>query len=494
MPRTSTTGIDYTSKDYEAFRNMMLKALDIKMPEYTDRRQSDAGIVILELNAQALDIISYYQDIIANEAFLATEEQRSNALKWCKMLGYTPRAATPAKFKQVFKLSSIQPTDTLIPQGTIVKTVGSTSEAEVRFETESDLIIPAGKLGDELDSNNEYMYTVTVVQGTSVEGEMLGSSTGVASQEFTLNYTPVIVDSVAIVINEGSGFERWTRVDSFTDSTPTSRHYMVTISDNDEAVITFGDGVFGKIPAKFTNGIYCNYRVGGGTNGNVSANKITVLGSNLALVSTTFNPDLAYEEGFDKETLEEIKVNAPIAYRTLWGALTLDDFSGVIKANFPQVQYAAAEVVKEDPDNIRIYLYLYDEKPLTQALKDEILLSFDENEGGRKIVGAKDILLEYAVFVPVDLECVLVVKDRYSRATVEGEVKNFLEYYFKKGNYPFNQELSFSELVADIMSPNNGINGIKSFKFLTDVDIMAPALGEIFTLNSLTFNTTGGVE
>ena len=148
MSRLPTNGIDYTSKDYESYRNDMIKQLGIKMPEYTDIRQSDAGIVILELLAQGLDILSYYQDVIANEAFLVTEEQRSNALKWCKMLSYTPKASTPAEFTQVFVLSSIQETDTVIPRGTVVKTQGTPTEPSVYFETQSDLTIPAGALGN----------------------------------------------------------------------------------------------------------------------------------------------------------------------------------------------------------------------------------------------------------------------------------------------------------------------------------------------------------
>ena len=242
MARIPTQGIDYTSKDYEAFRNMMIKELAVKMSEYTDTRQSDAGIVIIELNAQGLDILSYYQDAIANESFLVTEEQRNNALKWCQMLSYVPRNSTPARLKQIFVLSSPQSEDVTIPAGTVVKTVSSSAENEIVFETESDLIIPAGKLGNEKSDGENYDYTVNVVQGITVSGELLGSSTGTSNQSFMLNYTPVIVDSIKVLINEGSGFEQWTRVDNFVDSSPTSKHYTVSINDNDEATISFGDG------------------------------------------------------------------------------------------------------------------------------------------------------------------------------------------------------------------------------------------------------------
>ena len=195
MSRVPTKGIDYTSKDYESFRNDMIKQLGIKMPEYTDISQSDAGIVILELLAQGLDVISYYQDVLANEVFLSTAEQRSNVLKWCKILGYIPKESTPSEFTQVFVLSSVQDTDTIIPAGTKVKTQSSSTESEIYFETASDLVIPAGKLGNEMQ-DGKYLYTVKVVQGVSVSGEFLGSSTGSKDQSFKLNYTPVILEGV----------------------------------------------------------------------------------------------------------------------------------------------------------------------------------------------------------------------------------------------------------------------------------------------------------
>lgn len=494
MARVPTQGIDYTNKDYEAFRAMMLKELGIKMPEYTDKRQSDAGVVILELLSQGLDILSYYQDVIANEVYLSTAEQMNSVLKWCYMLGYIPRYASPAKFKQVFVLSSVQATDTVIPKGTVVKTVKSSVEEEVRFETVKNLVIPAGKKGDEKDTSGEYLYTVDVVQGTSVLGELLGSSNNTPNQKFTLNYSPVIADSVEIRVNEGEGFERWTRVDSFVESEPTSKHYTLVIGDNDKATITFGNGVFGKIPLRFTNGIYCDYRIGGGIAGNVGANKITSLGSNLALVARTFNPDTAFEYGQDKESIEEIKVNAPHAIRTTWGALTLEDFSAVICTNFPEVVQSISDRSTSDIDDLYVYLLLKDNMPITDTFRDRVLSLFNENEEGRKIVGAKTIFIEPATLVPLTFEGRLVVHDYYPKDEVEQQIRDFVENYFAIGNYPFAKELSLTELSAQIMNPSNAISGVKSFRFTKpSSDILTPQTNEIYTLGSLTFDTTGGV-
>ena len=491
MSRVPTKGIDYTSKDYESYRNDMIKQLGIKMPEYTDIRQSDAGIVILELLAQGLDVISYYQDVIANEAFLVTEEQRSNALKWCKMLSYIPKASTPAEFTQVFVLSSAQDTDTVIPIGTVVKTQGTAIEPSVYFETKSDLVIPAGALGNEMQGD-KYLYTVKVVQGISVSSEIIGSSTGSPNQRFKLNYSPVILDSISILINEGNGFELWNRVDNFVDSTATSRDYIVDIDDNDEATIIFGDGVFGKIPKIFDSGIYCNYRVGGGSQGNVGANKIVLLDSNIALVNSTFNPYTADIEGQDKESLEEIKRNAPIAHRTPWGAVTINDFADVVKANFLEVDKARSYATGGSDNDVDIYVLLKNDADISPKLEEDVFDMFDENKGGRKIIGAGAVALIPAIKTPVNITATLAVKPRYDFESVKAKIVDFLTDYFAVGNRDFETELSFSELSAEIMNPDNAIEGIRFFKITSPtVDVLTPGQGVIHTLGNLTI-TNGG--
>lgn len=493
MSRVPTEGIDYTSKDYESYRNDMINQLRVKMPEYTDIRQSDAGIVILELLAQGLDVISYYQDVIANEAFLVTEEQVSNAMKWCKMLNYTPKASTPAEFIQVFELGSKQTTPTVIPMGTVVKTQDTSTEPSIYFETIEDLVIPAGAYGNETDENNEYLYSVRVVEGISVFSELLGSSSGSPNQSFKLNYSPVILDSISILINEGSGFEQWTRVDSFIDSTPTSREYLVSIDDSNEATVTFGDGVFGKIPKIYKNGIYCSYRVGGGTQGNVGANKINLLDSNLALISRTFNPYVADVEGQDKESLEDIKRNAPVAYRTAWGALTIKDFADVVKSNFLSVDKASSYATSDEGRDVAIYVLLKNDAEIPSQLVSGVRDIFDENKGGRKLIGVGYVTLHPAIKTPVDISATLAVKPRYDFETVKANIADFLADYFAVGNRDFDTELSISELSAEIMNPSNAIDGIRFFKINSPTeDVLVPSNGVIYTLGNLII-TNGGV-
>ena len=145
MSRRATVGIDYTSKDYEAFREMMIENLSSRFPEY-DTSQSDAGIVLLEGTAKACDILSMYNDIVANDSILETTQDRSIAVIISKMLGHTPSNATASKLKQIFVLSQALEDDKVVPRGTVVHTKLTEDEPSVFFETLNDLVIP-GNLG-----------------------------------------------------------------------------------------------------------------------------------------------------------------------------------------------------------------------------------------------------------------------------------------------------------------------------------------------------------
>ena len=125
MSRIPTQGIDYTSRDYEAFRELLIAKLKEKMPEYTDTSETDAGIIIIEALANGLDIMSLYADIVANDVILTTTQDRKLAVILARCLGYIPYNQTAAKYQQVFVLSEIQEDDIVIPQGKVVKTVES---------------------------------------------------------------------------------------------------------------------------------------------------------------------------------------------------------------------------------------------------------------------------------------------------------------------------------------------------------------------------------
>jgi len=80
--------IDYVTKDYAGFRQGMLDLIPLLLPQWTDRSESDFGVVLIEMFAYVADILSYYQDRVANEAYLSTATQRRSVVELLRLIDY----------------------------------------------------------------------------------------------------------------------------------------------------------------------------------------------------------------------------------------------------------------------------------------------------------------------------------------------------------------------------------------------------------------------
>lgn len=467
MSRKPTDNIDYTSRDYEAFRELLIQKLQEKMPEYTDTSETDAGIVILEALANGLDIISLYADIIANDVILPTTQDRRIAVMLAKCLGYTPYDQTASEYPQVFVLGGTRTENTLIPQGTIVKTEESADLATLFFETMEDLIIPPNCLGDEKDDDGNYLYTVRVQHGESIYQDVIGTSSGAPLQSFALNYTNALVDSIELYVNEGQGQVMWKRVDNFLECDENSRVYTTTVDEFDVCMIEFGNGLKGKIPVSYPNGIVTNYRVGGGGASNIGANLITELETSIANVESTFNLE-ASVLGHDKETLESIKENAPASYRARNRMVTLQDYTDLLRINFYDFQ--ALNTLRDEEDKKKVHIF-YQMKPdytLTDSLVSRIATFISD----RSMVGTTYQLHEYTP-QPVDITAMLYVDPDYDKDELKANVEMYLEQVtFAYGELTFGDTLIKSDLESEI---KNMFAGILSFRISSPTtDIISP--------------------
>src|SRR5690606_17433401 len=99
-PKISTVGrqrtIDYLTKHYEGFRQAMLNHIPLRLPQWTARNESDFGVVLIELFAYVADLLSYYQDRVANEAFLSTATQRRSVIELLRLIDYQIAAGLAA--------------------------------------------------------------------------------------------------------------------------------------------------------------------------------------------------------------------------------------------------------------------------------------------------------------------------------------------------------------------------------------------------------------
>lgn len=85
---TPTRQIDYLAKDYETMRARMMEHLSARLPDWDAQTPADTGESLVELLAYVGDYLSYRQDFVGNEAYLATARLPVSARRHARLLGH----------------------------------------------------------------------------------------------------------------------------------------------------------------------------------------------------------------------------------------------------------------------------------------------------------------------------------------------------------------------------------------------------------------------
>jgi hypothetical protein len=80
--------IDYLAKDYASFRRLLLDRLSTVMPDWQERKVPDIGVALVEILSYVGDHLSYYQDVVANEAYLGTARKRISVRRHARLIDY----------------------------------------------------------------------------------------------------------------------------------------------------------------------------------------------------------------------------------------------------------------------------------------------------------------------------------------------------------------------------------------------------------------------
>jgi hypothetical protein len=115
--------------------------------------------------------------------------------------------------------------------------------------------------------------------------------------------------------------------------------YVVEMEQDGTASLRFGDGRYGRRPEPGSL-FQAVYRIGNGSRGNIGADTLRHVVTDSPHVAGVTNPLPAFG-GMEPESLEEIRRNAPVAFRTQDRAVTMDDYA-VMTEQDPGVQQAAA--------------------------------------------------------------------------------------------------------------------------------------------------------
>jgi len=111
--------IDYMAKDYASFRKALIDLIPTLIPDWKEQHEADLGIMLLELLAYAGDQLSYFQDSVANEAYLETARQRISVRRHARQIDYRMHDGASAR---AFVFFCVDNDEVSLPEGTQVLT------------------------------------------------------------------------------------------------------------------------------------------------------------------------------------------------------------------------------------------------------------------------------------------------------------------------------------------------------------------------------------
>ena len=138
--RPSLSAIYYRIGTFGTFRQAMLRAIAewADLRDWTSRSSDDYGIALLEMWAYIGDILTFYQERTANEAFLATARRRDSVLRLAALLDYKLGPGSAAVAYLAFTTEKDKTVS--IPVGLRVQSVPGQDEKPQKFEVLDSLI------------------------------------------------------------------------------------------------------------------------------------------------------------------------------------------------------------------------------------------------------------------------------------------------------------------------------------------------------------------
>jgi uncharacterized phage protein gp47/JayE len=143
--RPGLSAIAYRVGTHSPFKQSMLAALsDITRPAMQNlktREDDDFSIALLDAAATMADVLTFYQERIANESYLRTATERRSLLELGRLIGYELRPGVAASSFLAFTMDDTAgaPQETTVEIGTKVQSIPGPNEKAQTFETVEEI-------------------------------------------------------------------------------------------------------------------------------------------------------------------------------------------------------------------------------------------------------------------------------------------------------------------------------------------------------------------
>jgi hypothetical protein len=419
---------DYLARDFDSILGAMRALIPQKLPEWTDHdSEADFGNVLLELFAHMGDVLSYYQDRVANESFLTTATSRRSVIEHLRLIGYRLSTAGPASAQLSVSVPAAAATPVTITRGDAFATRSEKDRPSVRFEYSADTALTVDLATLPVDATTgRKVFGFAVEEGRLVAGELVAISDGSPNQRHRLPHAPLILGSKSAVGPADRDLEvltllggvttPWTRQDTLAFSRAGQHDYVVEIDDEDVAAVVFGDGAFGACPELGAE-IRATYRIGGGAAGNVPANAIaTIVGApQLALLGARVTNPAPATGGSDRETAERAILHAPSVFRSMRRAVSAGDYEA-LALDFPGVGKVRARATNWN--TVTLYVAPAGGGAVSDLLRANLLAYFED----KRPISTR-IEIAPVDYVPILVTAEIGVLPYYAREDTEAVVR-----------------------------------------------------------------------
>lgn len=423
-------------RSYESIKSKLLNEMRGRFPEMTDFTEGNIFIILISMFAAIAEVLHYYIDNMAREAFLPTARRYSSVLKHAKLVDYNVKSAIPATVDVILTLSDGSPLendDITIPVGTQFTSVNGLS-----WYSTKTVVFRKG----------EYSVKVPLVQqdksGENIELGTITSKSQIAVQIPKSSSGQRYAEGSMVLTIDG---EPWTLVETFAYSTSTDKVYKVEVGNDGESYIVFGDGRFGMIPS-LGGVLKGTFYYTDGVAGNIESGSFTSVPTEIS----TINPNIVITQplsatgGSNYESFQMLKDHIPLSIKTLGVAITADDYESLTRL-VPGVDKAYVNV--DCGNKVSIYITPDNGGVASAALRDRV---FRYIQKYKVITVNVEVLSTYPT--QIFLEANITGKKSFKALDISNQVKNALLSKYNYENSRINQTVYISEVYQTIENVN----------------------------------------
>jgi hypothetical protein len=394
--------------------------------------------------------------MLANEMFLDSAVKRSSAASIAKHLGYTTRSARGARayLNVTVNEPSGSPSSLTIERYNAFST-NINGTAYTFYNVAPATVIP---------SSGFYTFeNLEVVEGTLASFSYVVETPG-PDEKYEIPEINADTSTLRVTI-QASASDSTTEIYSLaTDITGldgTSKVFFLEENPSGRYEIYFGDGVIGK---KLSNKNIVNltYLVSNGTGSNTSSTlpitftSTAISGSTSVDISVVSNPNGARE----RETLTEIKFNAPLVNATKNRAVTTEDYKALVAANFSEAESIAVwggeDNIPPKYGKVIISLKPFSGFTISDTSKSNLINTILKT---KKVITTQPEIVDpdyYYVNLVIDVEYNSSTSN-ISSSQVDSLVRNVVGEYFRTELQQFDKDFNKSKLVKNILDSDDAI-------------------------------------